>query len=125
MYKLLAKQLRHFRTSLFWLIRGGSDVDISLTDNRLYLKLATNDPDTTYTVHVDEIAHRVRFKRFYIPDKVKLLYRVRLTHFKNDQVVETWENSYPELIEGRSIDPQLVLNFIAGIHLERYFDPEA
>ena len=124
MFKLISTPLKLLLTGLFWLFRGDSDVKIELTDNRLYLKLETNEEDTDYVLHVDEISYRVKFKRFYLPDKVKVLYRVELTRLKSGQLVETWGDYYPDLNGGWLRDPQISLNFIASIHLGRYFDPQ-
>lgn len=123
MFKLISSPLKLLFTGLYWLIRGDSDVKIEMTNNRLYLKLETVEVGTDYVLHVDEISYRVKYKRFYLPDKVKMLYRVTLTRLKSGASVETWTDFYPDLIGVRFLDRKLVLNHIASVHLDRYFDP--
>lgn len=125
MFKMQTSTLKLAITGFFWLIRGDSEVKISVTDNRLYLKLETNQVGIDYLVHVDEISYRVKYKRFYMPDRVRLLYRVTLTRLQRGKSVDTWVDHYPDLCGGRFHDPKLALNQAASVHISRYFDPHS
>lgn len=125
MFKNKISTLKLAITGFFWLLCGDSEVKISMTDNRLYLKLETNLADIDYLVHVDEISYRVKYKRFYVPDRVRLLYRVTLTRLQCGKSVDTWVDYYPDLYGGYFRDKQYGLNQAASIHVSRYFDPHS
>ncbi len=125
MFKQNISTLKLAITGFFWLIRGDSEVKVSLTNNRLYLKLETNQEEVDYLVHVDEISYRVIYKRFYMPDRVRLLYRVTLTRLESGKSVDSWVDHYPDLCGGRFHDNKMSMNLAASVHVGRYFDPQS